>query len=82
MQFNSYVYIFLFVPVVLLLYYISNRIHFAMGKIVLIVASVVFYSFYGFEMLSYIIISMGINYVSAFFIKRKQIKNLLKRRKK
>lgn len=44
MQFNSYTYILLFFPVTLVIYFLFNRIRKNAGKIILLLASLVFYS--------------------------------------
>lgn len=44
MQFNSYIYLLLFLPAAVILYYSANRVHLTAGKIVLLVFSLLFYS--------------------------------------
>ncbi len=76
MQFNSYIFIFAFLPIVLLAYYASNRIRPIWGKIVILVASLFFYSFGQIKMLNVLIISVVVNYLSAILISRtKELKN-------
>lgn len=70
MQFNDYMFVFYFLPITVLLYFLANKIHLIAGKFVVIVASIIFYSFGRPEMLAYLGVSIGINYVSAVGIKR------------
>ncbi len=68
MQFNSYLFVFLFLIVVIAAYYICNKINTKLGKFAIIAASVVFYSYGRINMLLYLGISVLINYIAAFFI--------------
>lgn len=65
MQFASYSFIFLFMPVVVTAYFLLNRISFTMGKLLLICASIFFFSYGRKEMFLYLCLSIGINY---FFV--------------
>lgn len=71
MQFNNYYFILYFLPLTILLYYLANRINPILGKIVIIVASIIFYSLGRAEMLLFLAISMAINYGSALLIRKK-----------
>jgi len=71
MQFNSYYFILYFLPLIVLLYFLANRIKPALGKLVLIVASVLFYSLGRVQMLVFLAISMAINYGSAKVIRKR-----------
>lgn len=51
MQFNSYIFIIIFLPVMLLLYFLGNKAGSLWGKIVLILGSLVFYSCAGMDSL-------------------------------
>lgn len=75
MQFNSYEFILYFLPITVLLYYLANKIRPLLGKVVIIVASILFYAMGRTNMLIYLGISMLINYVSALAIKKLKIKN-------
>ena len=44
MQFNSYEFILQFLPFTVLLYFLANRINPFIGKLVIILASIFFYS--------------------------------------
>ena len=75
MQFNSYEFILYFLPITVLLYFLANRINPVLGKIVIIISSVIFYSMGRTNMLIYFGISMMINYCSALAIKKLKIRN-------
>ena len=77
MQFNSYEFILYFLPVVVLLYFLANKIRPVFGKLVLIAASILFYASGREEMLIYLGISILINYSSAWAIRRWKIRNRL-----
>lgn len=74
MQFNSYEFILYFLPITVLLYFGANKINPIIGKIVIVVASVIFYSMGRINMLVYLGISMLINYGSALAIRKFKIK--------
>lgn len=63
MLFNSYIFIFSFLPVTLILYFGLNRLHYNnAAKCVLILASLFFYAFFNVSYLPIIIASILINY--------------------
>lgn len=75
MQFNSYEFILYFLPITVLLYFLANKIKPVIGKLVIIISSIIFYSMGRTNMLFYLGISMLINYVSALVIRKIKIKN-------
>lgn len=75
MQFNSYEFILCFLPFTVLLYFLANKINSIIGKLVIIIASIVFYSYGRANMLIYLGISILINYVSALAIKKFKVIN-------
>lgn len=75
MQFTSYEFVFLFLPLTVLFYYLVNKFSLTIGKIVLIVASIIFYSFGRHNMLYYLSASILINYSSVLIIQKRQITN-------
>ena len=77
MQFNSYGFILFFLPVTVLLYFFANKIKLVFGKLVIIIASIIFYSWGRINMLLYLGISLLINYGSALAIKKWKIRNRL-----
>lgn len=70
MQFNSFSFILLFLPLTVLLYYISNGLNITIGKIVLLIASITFYAYPDWRVLNVISISLAINYLFAALIKK------------
>lgn len=75
MQFNSYGFILYFLPITVLLYFLTNKIKPFLGKLVIIGASIIFYSMGRTNMLIYLGISILINYGSALVIRKFKIKN-------
>jgi alginate O-acetyltransferase complex protein AlgI len=72
MQFNSYFFILVCLPLTICLYYLAGKIKPIYGKIVLIVAGIVFYARCGYSMLILLGISIVINYISALIIRQKK----------
>ena len=70
MQFNSHIFILLFMPLTIAAYFLFNKLGVLYGKILLIVASVVFYSLAGTGALAYLIASILVNYVLIRFIRK------------
>ncbi len=78
MQFNSYLFVFVFLPLSIALYFLACRIKPILGKMVLIVSSLIFYSFGRAEMLIILLSSILINFLSALVIRRTgKLKRLL-----
>ena len=78
MQFNSYLFVFAFLPIVLVLYFSLNRIGTVAGKILLILSSLVFYAWADWKTLTALVISIAVNFVFAKLIeKHSSKKNLL-----
>ena len=75
MQFTSYEFILLFLPVTIALYFLANKFNSVIGKAVIIIASIIFYSLDRYNMVIYLGISMLLNYGSALFIKKYRIKS-------
>ncbi len=75
MQFNSYDFIFYFLPIVVFLYYTLGRFKQIIGKIIIIFASIFFYSFGHANMLIYLGISIAFNYCAAILVKKYKFKN-------
>lgn len=70
MQFNSFIFILLFLPLTIIAYYLANRINYLFGKIVIVVASVIFYAYSNWSMLIVLGISLLINYTFSLLIKK------------
>ena len=69
MQFNSFIFILLFLPLVIMAYFIGNKINKTVGKIVIILASAIFYSYYDLSVSTVLAISLLINYFFVIGIK-------------
>jgi len=68
MQFNSYIFILLFLPVFIIGYFLSNKIHFQIGKIFIIAAGIAFYMYAGLGASVIFGVSILFNYIASFFI--------------
>ncbi len=79
MQFNSYDFIFFFLPLTVLFYFAANRIRPVLGKLVLIIAGIVFYALGRPEMLVCLGISMAVTYGSVLLIRKFGISSRLLR---
>lgn len=64
MQFNSFIFILLFLPLTVLIYHLSNKLNYIAGKIVLIIASLIFYAYSDWSALIFIGLSLALNYLS------------------
>lgn len=71
MQFNSFVFVFAFLPVTVLLYHLANKIHYTVGKLVFIAASLVFYAYSDVSALLFIGASLAANYLCACLLRRR-----------
>lgn len=70
MLFNSFVFIFAFLPITFLVYFGLNRMrHYTTAKIALVVASLYFYAFFNWSYLPIIISSILVNYLVAWRMK-------------
>lgn len=70
MQFNSYLFILLFLPVFLLVYFVGNRITVKVSRILIILSGLVFYWFAGWGSVCMLLISAAVNYTLAVLIRR------------
>ena len=70
MQFNSFVFILLLLPLSVIAYFLGNKINSLVGKIVLIVASIIFYVNMDISMFTIIGISLVVNYVFTVLIRK------------
>jgi alginate O-acetyltransferase complex protein AlgI len=78
MLFNSYIFIFLFLPVTLLVFYLLAR--FKMIKTAqtsLVIASLIFYAYWDMRYLPLLLLSMGFNYIMGSKIEHSRSKKLL-----
>ncbi len=70
MQFNSFVFILLFLPVTILLYFTANKVSMACGKIVLIAASVIFYTYLDVQLAVILGMSLAVNFGCTLLISK------------
>ena len=68
MQFNSFIFILLFLPITIILYFMANKIKFFCGKLILLFSSVIFYIYGDSSLFIVLIISLLINYIFSIFI--------------
>ena len=76
MQFNSYIFIFLFLPITLILYFITNKYNKNLGKILLIAVSIIFYIYEDIKNIYVLGASLIINYIFARIIEKKKTNKL------
>ena len=77
MQLSSYEFIFAFQPIVVLLFFGANKKSPLIGKIILVIASVVFFSLNGKNMLICLALSILLNYLAVLVIKHFRVHNKL-----
>ncbi|MDR7079136.1 D-alanyl-lipoteichoic acid acyltransferase DltB (MBOAT superfamily) [Neobacillus niacini] len=75
MLFNSYEFIFFFLPVVFIVYFFLNKKQFTtVAKIWLVASSLLFYSWWNIQYLPILLISLIFNYVVGYLLGKKQSK--------
>ena len=72
MQFNTYSYILVFLPLTCIGYFLINRFNYTAAKIFLVTASVFFYAYSGFINFVWLLISMVFNYLFVIALKKKK----------
>ena len=78
MLFNSYTYLLIFLPVVFVIYYLSNNLKLNNSpKIFLIIASLIFYTYLDPSNFIIIFISILLNYVGYILLKKNRNKSTL-----
>ena len=70
MQFNSFVFILMFLPITVLAYFLANKWKPVLGKLVLAVASVVFYVYSDWTLFTVLGISLVVNLAFAWALQR------------
>lgn len=68
MLFNSYIFIFAFLPVTLLIYLFLKQYHSQFALLILLIASCVFYGWSDYSFLSILFLSITANYVTAYLL--------------
>jgi alginate O-acetyltransferase complex protein AlgI len=78
MLFNSYEFIFIFLPIVLLTYFISIKFRYTkLATVFLLISSLVFYAYWDTKYLSLLVLSILFNYGIGKAIEKKRSKQLL-----
>ena len=70
MLFNSHNFIFIFFPIVLILYFLFHK-DYKFRLTVLTLASICFYAYWDFKYTGLLLISILVNYALSFFVKKK-----------
>ena len=70
MQFNSYIFALFFMPVSVIAYYLLNKINHTAGKLGLILLSVVFYLYAGYDVAIGLGVSIILNYLVALYLSK------------
>ncbi len=78
MIFNSFEFIFLFLPIVWLLFYLLGRLHIPLAKTWLLLASLFFYGYWNPSYLPLILSSMVVNYAIGMFLGKDRAKSFRK----
>ncbi|HEC1767645.1 TPA: MBOAT family protein [Campylobacter lari] len=79
MVFSSYEFIFIFLPIVLIIFYMLKKFnHIQSAKLFLVLASLFFYAFWKVEYVLILLLSMGVNFYLAnlILLNRKKVKLL------
>ena len=76
MQFNSYIFILAFLPLMIILYFLLNKYNFIAGKSILIFGSLFFYAYSNKTTLIFLSISVIINYSFTLLIRKFKWKKL------
>ncbi len=80
MLFNSFEYIFAFLPLVFFLYFALSNVRIKLAKIVLILASFFFYAWWKLEYLPLLLASIIFNFTVADLIRENKLQNFLPKR--
>lgn len=70
MQFNSFSFILLFMPLMIIAYFVGNKINTIVGKMLLIVGSIFFYTYLRWNTATVLGISLVINYIFVKLIEK------------
>lgn len=77
MQFNSYIFILLYLPIFVIGYFLLNKINSLMGKLFIIIASLIFYIYGGLNITVILGISIVLNFILAIIIKKVKVKKII-----
>lgn len=79
MIFNSFEFIFLFLPIVFIVYFLLNRFNYIFAKVWLVVSSLFFYSWWNPSYLPLILFSLIINYLIGTKLSKLNQRNIYRR---
>lgn len=77
MLFNSYQFIFIFLPLTVILYYLFAKLNKKYSQYALLIASLIFYGYWNYRYIPLIIGSVFINYYLGMLLSKKKINALL-----
>lgn len=81
MLFNSYVFIFAFLPITLIGYFLFNKFEKnTLSKIWLVLCSLFFYGYFNFSYLWIIVSSIVVNYLASLYFERHRDTNLISKK--
>ncbi|WP_243299874.1 MBOAT family O-acyltransferase [Bacillus litorisediminis] len=78
MIFNSFEFIFLFLPIVFIVYYLFNKVNFTISKVWLLFASLFFYGYWNPKYLPLILVSLVVNFAIGSYLSRRNIHSFRK----
>lgn len=70
MQFNSFVFILLLLPITVITYFWANKIRLNVGKIVIIISGIIFYAYSDWTIFKILGISLVVNFAATLFIRK------------
>lgn len=68
MLFNSHIFILCFLPLLLITYFLCNKINTSAGKMVLVIGSLIFYAYADWHMLFFLLASVFCNYLFIYLM--------------
>lgn len=77
MLLNSHIFIFFYLPILLITYFFCNKIHMTAGKAVLIIGSLFFYAYEDWHMLFFLGTSLMCNWVFVYLIQHVKRRRIL-----
>ena len=77
MLFNSYMFIFVFMPITLIAYYVIAKFSKKMCNVWLLLASLIFYGWFSLSYAIFFIISILVNYLFSIEIKKRKKRFIL-----
>ncbi|MET3696756.1 D-alanyl-lipoteichoic acid acyltransferase DltB (MBOAT superfamily) [Bacillus oleivorans] len=78
MIFNSFEFIFLFLPIVFIVYFLFNKINFTISKVWLLFASLFFYGYWNPSYLPLILVSLVVNFIIGSLLSKRHVHSFRK----